>query len=82
MVAQLDRVAGYEPVGRGFKSSPSHQTLEVSMLPGFLFLENNPIYGKKVQRRCSRNAKSCYTMYVKTMKRKKYNMSVSKPNEL
>ena len=24
-VAQLDRVGGYEPLGRGFESSPPHQ---------------------------------------------------------
>lgn len=25
-VAQLDRVGGYEPLGRGFESSPPHQS--------------------------------------------------------
>ena len=42
MVAQLDRVAGYEPVGRRFESYPSHhETLGVARLPGFLAFYNS-----------------------------------------
>ncbi|MBP1743819.1 MAG: hypothetical protein H6Q58_797 [Firmicutes bacterium] len=37
MVAQLDRVAGYEPVGRGFESSPSHH-LKDRYLNGLRYL--------------------------------------------
>ena len=32
LVAQLDRVTGYEPVGRGFESLPAHQTVEIRTL--------------------------------------------------
>ena len=31
-VAQLDRVTGYEPVGRGFESLPAHQTVKIRIL--------------------------------------------------
>ena len=30
-VAQLDRVTGYEPVGRGFESLPAYQNSEVDI---------------------------------------------------
>ena len=36
LVAQLDRVTGYEPVGRGFESLPSHQK-DTSKDVSFLF---------------------------------------------
>ena len=29
LVAQLDRVTGYEPVGQGFESLPSHQNRHI-----------------------------------------------------
>jgi hypothetical protein len=35
-VAQLDRVLGYEPRGRGFNSCQPHQNTENQTLPGFV----------------------------------------------
>ena len=44
-VAQLDRVPGYEPGGRGFESYPAHQKFlknrEAAMPHGFLFARKN-----------------------------------------
>ena len=36
-VAQLDRVTGYEPVGRGFESLPAHHVPIVLDFRDFLF---------------------------------------------
>ena len=33
MVAQLDRVIGYEPIGRGFESLPLHQDIKTNGIP-------------------------------------------------
>lgn len=35
MVAQLDRVTGYEPVGRGFESLSLHHQIHEDLLHGF-----------------------------------------------
>ena len=37
-VAQLDRVTGYEPVGRGFESLPAYQKDPVAAAAGSFFL--------------------------------------------
>lgn len=37
-VAQLDRVTGYEPVGRGFESLPAYQKDPVALAAGSFFL--------------------------------------------
>ena len=36
-VAQLDRVTGYEPVGRGFESLPAYQSSAREILRSFVF---------------------------------------------
>ncbi len=55
-VAQLDRVTGYEPVGRGFESLPAYQTRQIrtqgrlarhSALSGFFITHINTHIGQK-----------------------------------
>ena len=36
LVAQLDRVSGYEPEGRGFESLPAHHIKKPALIAGFL----------------------------------------------
>ena len=36
LVAQLDRVTGYEPVGRGFESLQARQTVSILLIPFFI----------------------------------------------
>ena len=50
-LAQLDRVTGYEPVGRGFESLPSHQEPVAFRMLQVLFLHSGP---KRHRRRLRR----------------------------
>ncbi len=38
LVAQLDRVTGYEPVGQGFESLPARQKIPFAKVDGIFYL--------------------------------------------
>ena len=65
LVAQLDRVTGYEPVGQGFESLPARQTPKrnrVWVFFYFLLLLNGDSNPKGSERRKTRRAANCRTI--------------------
>ena len=54
LVAQLDRVTGYEPVGRGFESLQARQSVQLQQSENHVFLRGFLFYVKGISKNTSR----------------------------